>query len=337
MVDEARKDELLEKANVVAVGDGENVTDGQKTGEDAVKVFVTEKKDLSSLADKDVVPEDVDGTQTDVEPVGEPITPEVSYEQAVEAQNKTADPTERHRPVHMGVSISPIGERYAGTAGGLFYKYVERETDNYIVKLPKPVVLTNNHVGAAVDKLDPGHVIIQPGTIDGGKTLDEEYAVLRLAEYNPITDGGKQTMDAAYLDSHDEFADKYYDDVDSLVNSYIPQVGTPRNEVVDVEKGDTIHTGRTRTTPYRRGEVKATNADVRVNYGGDHGVITFKDQILTESVSKPGDSGSIGLKGHNPFGLLFAGSSSITVFTPLQRVLDAFDLHVSPAIEVEEK
>lgn len=334
MVSKERKKELLEKPNVVAVGDGEKVKDGQKTGEDAVKVFVREKKSKSDLSSQDLIPTEVDGEKTDVEETGV-ISPEVATAEKVQAEN-TADPAKRHRPLHMGVSISPSGEQYAGTAGAVVYDHREVETDDYIVKLPEPVILTNNHVGAAVDKLEPGHVIIQPGTIDGGEQLDEEYAVARLGKYKLLEDKGN-LVDAAYLDSHEEFADKYYEDVDSLVNSYVPQVGTPRNEVAEVEKGDMIQKGRTRTTPYRRGEVKATGATVRVNYGGDHGVIEFDDQILTESVSRPGDSGSLGLKGHKPFGLLFAGSSNVTVFNPLQTVLDELGLSLNPTVEVEAK
>jgi hypothetical protein len=62
---------------------------------------------------------------------------------------------------------------------------------------------------------------------------------------------------------------------------------------------------------------------VSVDYNGR--TARFTDQVLTGSMSSPGDSGSGILDmDRRVVGLLFAGSTSVTIFTPIQRILDRF-------------
>jgi len=72
--------------------------------------------------------------------------------------------------------------------------------------------------------------------------------------------------------------------------------------------------------------VLATDVTLRVemNYG-EYGV--FADQLLAGPMSMPGDSGSLVLTEDNyAVGLLFAGSEQATMFTRIDRVLDALDV-----------
>ncbi|WP_413779946.1 hypothetical protein [Anaeroselena agilis] len=72
--------------------------------------------------------------------------------------------------------------------------------------------------------------------------------------------------------------------------------------------------------------ILATDVTLRVemNYG-EYGV--FADQLLAGPMSLPGDSGSLVLSEDNfAVGLLFAGSEQATMFTPIQRVLDALEV-----------
>lgn len=61
---EAHEDALLERANVVAVGVGE------RNGKEVIKVLVEKKKPRSELNPEDVIPETIEGFETDVEEVG---------------------------------------------------------------------------------------------------------------------------------------------------------------------------------------------------------------------------------------------------------------------------
>jgi hypothetical protein len=89
-----------------------------------------------------------------------------------------------------------------------------------------------------------------------------------------------------------------------------------------------------RTTGYTEGDVKVINTTVDVGYNTKIGRRTarFTGQIIATSMSKGGDSGSLVMHHDslNAVGLLFAGSPSATVFTPLQSVLDALHVQLIP-------
>ena len=61
------KDFLKSLANVVGVGVGPKMRNGQPTGEMAVKVFVSRKVPLDELSEADRVPPTLEGFATDVE------------------------------------------------------------------------------------------------------------------------------------------------------------------------------------------------------------------------------------------------------------------------------
>ena len=104
----------------------------------------------------------------------------------------------------------------------------------------------------------------------------------------------------------------------------IPQIlaiGLPVG-VADPELGMAVQkTGR--TTGYSEGVITQIDATVNVDYNGRN--VRFTDQIFATAMSSPGDSGSGILDmERRAVGLLFAGSERVTIFTPLQRVLDRF-------------
>lgn len=57
----------MSKANVVGVGVGPKTVSGRRTGELAIKVYVSRKVEPQSLAPEDLVEESIDGVPTDVE------------------------------------------------------------------------------------------------------------------------------------------------------------------------------------------------------------------------------------------------------------------------------
>lgn len=80
-----------------------------------------------------------------------------------------------------------------------------------------------------------------------------------------------------------------------------------------------------RTTAYTEGVVTLINATVDVSYNTLSGKRTarFVGQSMTTGMSQGGDSGSliVDRNSQNAVGLLFAGSGSATIFTPIDRVL----------------
>jgi hypothetical protein len=96
-----------------------------------------------------------------------------------------------------------------------------------------------------------------------------------------------------------------------------------------------------RTTGYTTGTVIDVDATINVTYEvlTSTGVIvrtlTFKNQILTTAMSDAGDSGSLVLDMEkNAVGLLFAGSSTVTVANRIEVVLDVMDLELCPAPDI---
>ena len=82
-----------------------------------------------------------------------------------------------------------------------------------------------------------------------------------------------------------------------------------------------------RTTATTSGTIQIINSNVDVGYGGSK-VATFENQIIAGGMSSPGDSGSLVVDGSDPLaiGLLFAGSDTTTVLSPIDRVLDLLDI-----------
>lgn len=85
-----------------------------------------------------------------------------------------------------------------------------------------------------------------------------------------------------------------------------------------------------RTTGYTEGTITLVNATVNVSYNTSQGVrqARFTGQIITSPMSQGGDSGSliVEMGTTTAVGLLFAGSSRATIFTPITRVLDTMNI-----------
>jgi hypothetical protein len=85
-----------------------------------------------------------------------------------------------------------------------------------------------------------------------------------------------------------------------------------------------------RTTEYTEGNITLLNATVNIAYNTMQGQRTarFVGQVITESMSQGGDSGSliIDVAENKAVGLLFAGSNLATIFSPINLVLDALNI-----------
>ena len=82
-----------------------------------------------------------------------------------------------------------------------------------------------------------------------------------------------------------------------------------------------------RTTDLTEDAVSVIHATVDVSYGTGK-TARFEDQIIAGAMSAGGDSGSLVVHRDQPdaVGLLFAGSDSVTIFSPIEYVLDVLEL-----------
>ena len=311
---------LFTRKNVVACGLGYKVRGEEQTEELSLIVSVVRKVPVAELAPEDLVPKAVDGLPTDVVETG-----------YIRAQLPTLDPKARHRPAMPGISIG----HYRITAG-TFGLLVQRDGALFI--------LSNNHVLANSNDARIGDAILQPGPLDGGTQNDR---LATLAEFEPL-DFGEQPGQCSFAkgiaevlnalanvtgSSHrlqsvqktpgENLMDAALGRVEdpALVEAAILGIGLPTG-VGEPLLGLPIQKAG-RTTGYTQDRVQQVNVTVNVDYQGR--VARFTDQIIAGRMSSPGDSGS-GILDMNRrgVGLLFAGSEQVTIFTPLQRVLDRF-------------
>ncbi|MGH7563807.1 MAG: hypothetical protein ACREK5_05235 [Gemmatimonadota bacterium] len=222
------------------------------------------------------------------------------------------DPTARFdRPVPIGVSTGHP-DITAGTIGAR----VRRGTTVY--------ALSNNHVYADANQASIGDDVIQPGTFDGGSAPADKIG--DLAQFEPIvfSTSANNRIDAAIATT-----------TTSLLGNATPSngYGTPRTTTATVNVNDRVMKYG-RTTGQTKGRVLAINTTVNVGYGSP-GTARFVDQIVIGGggFSQGGDSGSLivlerGSGARRPIGLLFAGSSSVTIANPIDFVLDAFNVTV---------
>ena len=188
--------------------------------------------------------------------------------------------------------------------------------------------LSNNHCYAASNSASIGDKVLQPGTFDGGSTPAD--AIGTLDDFEPIVFStlANNVIDAAVaLSSTANLGNA------TLSDGY----GTPKSTTIKTVINQKVKKYG-RTTGQTKGQVFAINATVMINYGSP-GLARFVNQIIITpgSFSAGGDSGSLivaDAKGRNkaddrkPVGLLYAGSSSVTIANPIDAVLARFGVTV---------
>jgi hypothetical protein len=81
-----------------------------------------------------------------------------------------------------------------------------------------------------------------------------------------------------------------------------------------------------RSTGFTTGTITVMDATVDVNYGDR--TARFDSQLISTSMSSPGDSGSLLVADDSllAVGLLYAGSDQVTIYNPIQIVLDRLNV-----------
>jgi hypothetical protein len=325
---EAYVNELLAKRNVVGVGLGHKISDGEDTGELSVVVSVARKEPISALSPQDLVPKALDDMRTDVVETG--------ILRAFPDEPTERGPRDRWRPVAPpGVSVG----HYMITAG-TFGCLVQRGGELFI--------LSNNHVLANVNECAEWDPILQPGPADGGGPEDR---IARLARYVPlvfeteeseceIADLAANLLNAisgAFGSSHQLQAVKMgrgTNRVDAAlarplspnqVTHEILGIGAPVG-VGSASLGTEVQKSG-RTTGYTQGRITQVDATMRVDYYGPKAL--FTGQLVASPMSRGGDSGSAILDmDRRVVGLLFAGSEGATILNPIDEVLSVLDVEL---------
>jgi hypothetical protein len=316
--------QIMEMPNVVGVGIGYKESSGKKLDELCIAVLVRKKLPIEALPASGLVPHELEGVKTDVVEVGDLRIHQLR--------------TDRWRPIPGGVSIG----HYLITAGTLGCMVRDRSSNEQLI-------LSNNHVLANSNQARPGDSILQPGVADHGNIASDTVA--QLIRFVPIsftieppTCGIAQGVVTAankvaqLLGSgHRLEAFKQNPQAINQVDAAVarPEVGvefldeileigviggvTPAKLAMKVRKSG-------RSTGFTTGQITILDATVDVNYS--ERVARFDGQIVTTGMSAPGDSGSL-LVAEDALlavGLLFAGSEQVTIYNPIQAVLDSLQV-----------
>ena len=316
---------LFARANVVGVAVGNKVIGGRETGERCVVVFVERKRPEDQLRRRDIVPRDLGGIHTDVVETGR-------FHALRLLEPKAIDRTRKIRPAPGGVSIGHFLIT-AGTLGATAHRR------------GRPVILSNNHVLANANDGRPGDLILQPGPADGGRTQD---AIGRLTDFVPIQFKERR------LGAVGRLLERALGPALAAAGLGLKRLPSGRANLVDaaiaepisvdVVAAEILGIGRVagtvdasigmrvrksgRTTSTTEGRISALDAVVEVDYGGKTAI--FRQQIVSDILSRGGDSGSLVVDERNrSVGLLFAGGETTTLINPIGAVLQFLDLSLT--------
>ncbi len=300
-VQDRHTEDIMSRPGVVGVATG--------LDEDGNPAIIVMMESLS-LSKKAFLPDEFESV-----PVVTRITGEIKALKGKPPQNNDkVDHTAQFRPAPLGVSTGhpditacTVGARLKDVVGNLF-------------------VLSNNHCYADVNAAKIGDAVIQPGTFDGGSSPADDIGNLADFQIIDFSPGGTNEIDAAIAST-----------TDLLVGNTTTSdcYGTPKSTTIAAAVNMKVKKCG-RTTGLTKGSIIAINATVNVNYGAP-GVATFVNQIVTTNISAGGDSGSLVVvdgKGKSknddrkPVGLLYAGSSSITILNPIDLVLNHFGMTI---------
>src|SRR6059036_1140963 len=251
---------IFARANVVGVAIGNKMIRGRETDERCIVVFVEAKKPEAQLRHWDVVPKAFGTVRTDIVETGRFHA--LRSEQAVDLER-----TKRIRPAPGGVSIGHV-QITAGTLGVLARRN------------GRPVILSNNHVLANQNAGRVGDPILQPGPV--ARFLARLFAPLLHAAgwgLKRLPSGASNLVDAAVAEPIET----------RLVTPEILGIGRVRG-TKEPEIGMPVRKSG-RTTGVTQGRITAIDAVVEVDYGGPTAI--FREQIVSDLLSKGGDSGSL--------------------------------------------
>jgi len=324
-VKEMHKEALMAKPNVIGVGTGYKVSDGERTGELCLVTLVRQKVPPSALQADAMVPKSIEGVRTDVIEIGDV--------RALQTR------TSRWRPAPAGVSLG----HYRISAGTFGCMVRDRASG-------APLMLSNNHVLANSNDATAGDAILQPGPADGGRLGADTIAMLeRFCSIEFNTQPGSCNVAGAYANlgnaiarllgsQHRVVSIKANPQAANLVDAAVARPNASADildEILEIglvagtlpaELGMAVRKSG-RTTGLTTGEITVMEATVTVSYGPGKDAM-FENQLIMGPMSQGGDSGSLIVAAGSlqAVGLLFAGSEQSTIANPIQAVMSCLDV-----------
>jgi len=212
--------------------------------------------------------------------------------------------TGRWRPSPGGVSIGNFNIT-AGTLGSRVYDNTTGER----------LILSNAHVLVYLENPESEKRISQPGPFDDPNKEINYFA--NLVKYHELKEPPEENLiDAALA----------LPLINSDLSDQILDIGLV-NGIEDAKIGMKVAKSG-RTSGYTEAIVQDTSATIKV-YGYPWGYTIFSDQIITDLLGEPGDSGSLVVNPEtkNAVGLLFAGSDTLTAINKIKNICDLLNVN----------
>jgi len=283
---------LPKDSNIVGVGYGVKVTAGSGTDDVAIRVYVRAKAPQAAVPGHELVPPDINGTPTDVIPVGD-LTAQFP------------------RPVECGVSCGHF-RITAGTIGCVVTSNGSK----------RRFILSNCHVLTDLNGARPGDNILEPGLLDGG---DPARPIARLTAFQPVDFTGRPNrIDAAIAELINT------PDVDPKITTIGSITATPvpaaLYQSVRKRGRTTLHTIGVVTD--LAADVRVRYGDRVAQFDDQIAVTGFNGAF---SAGGDSGSLVVDAVTHSPVGLLFAGGGNTTFCNHIANVLDPFRVSIVAA------
>jgi hypothetical protein len=342
---------LLKKANVIGVAVGYKNRLGETTGDLSLVALVESKVPIAALSAEDMVPKELDGAKTDVFEIGTVQALATLASPLVRYRPAPGGVSSGHPLVGAGTLGALVKDATTGEPLVLSNNHVYAASNDALIGDPilQPGALDGGQNPAdVVAKLerfvklqyegDPPADEPKPPPTDREtpkSTCDIVNLIVAFANLLARLNGSDQRVQAVprtMTASTTTQATSYSNKLDAaLARPTNPAFFTDEVRHIGRITGTKVPTlgmrvrKAGRTTDYTEGNVTLLNATVNVGYRTKAGNKTarFVGQTITTVMSQPGDSGSLVVEvgENNAVGLLFAGSSVSTIFTPIDVVM----------------
>lgn len=313
---------MKDNSNIIGVGLGSKFVGNVQTGTPSMTYLVNEKVPLSQLAASEVIPPMKHGVVTDVISVGsvELLASNLSNQEIIEIPSQRLNNNSFNVDYHSATSYyNPKHNNYGylpqGGESCKFYNSNKFGTVSCLVRDDLFMyLLSNNHVLNGMTLNSSNLPIFCSGN-------SSNNPVATLSRYADI-----KYIDPSYEIPHSNRIDAAIANVGKVtdlsgnVRSNI--AGNNIKGITSMKIGETVQKYGA-STGLTNGKVILLNAAIKVKDKNNNKTAIFTGQTITTPMANNGDSGSLGLNSNSSaFGLLFAGSDKISVYNPIDEVLN---------------
>ena len=296
---------LLSFQNVIGIGCGHKHVNNINTLEPCIHVLVENKVNYRTLTKNNIIPKTYMGIKTDVIQVGK-INLEISNEF-----------TKKLRHLEGGGNIGPAGINSYGTICCIAKKNMKINDEDIVIYY----ILSNNHVLADYNRYPIGSAFLQPSARFNGKYPNDAIA------------GLETFIEIKFIEANNKYI--------NYVDCAIARIANPQiisNKILGIgaikgiskPKVDMNIRKSGVTTGLTSGYITSLGISIKVDVTSLKKEAFFKDQLLIQVETKPGDSGSAIINKNNEIVGMHMGSGGdgYSLSNDINLVLEKLNVEV---------